>query len=147
MDGESVPDHMYRMAMLALTIPELPEGVDRNDAIKMCLVHDLAEAIVGDITPDCGISSERKREMEAKAMNDITGLLSTEEGKQLQSLYFEYESGKTATAKFVKDLDKLEFLLQAKSYEARYNKDFKDFYNNTIGKINNKSLLSLFKFQ
>lgn len=32
--------------------------------VKVCLVHDLAESIVGDITPHCGVSKEEKRNLE-----------------------------------------------------------------------------------
>lgn len=28
--------------------------------LKMAIVHDLAECIVGDITPHCGVSKEEK---------------------------------------------------------------------------------------
>ncbi|KAJ3204368.1 hypothetical protein HDU67_009551, partial [Dinochytrium kinnereticum] len=39
--------------------------------IKMSIVHDLAESIVGDITPHCNVTKEDKRNMEEKAMKDI----------------------------------------------------------------------------
>lgn len=32
--------------------------------IKMALVHDLAECLVGDITPFCGVSREEKHKRE-----------------------------------------------------------------------------------
>ena len=42
---ESVADHSYNMALIALTFPNLPDTVCRDLAVKMCIVHDLAEAI------------------------------------------------------------------------------------------------------
>ena len=42
---ESIADHMYRMSMLAMLITD--PVVDRNRLIKICLVHDLGESIVG----------------------------------------------------------------------------------------------------
>lgn len=65
---ESIADHMYRMAMIAM-IMELPPETNRERCIMMALVHDLAEAIVGDITPECGISAEDKRSMESVMRN------------------------------------------------------------------------------
>ena len=53
---------MYRMAMLSFLITD--PTIDRDRLIKVCLVHDLAEAVVGDITPNCGVSKEQKRQLE-----------------------------------------------------------------------------------
>ena len=50
---ESVADHTWRLALMALLLaPEFPE-VDFARLVKICLVHDLGEAIGGDIpAPD-----------------------------------------------------------------------------------------------
>jgi putative hydrolase of HD superfamily len=61
-DCESVASHMYRMAVLAFMLND--GSVDRDKCIRMALVHDLAESIVGDITPYCGISDTTKHERE-----------------------------------------------------------------------------------
>lgn len=54
---ESVADHSYRAAVLAMA---LPPGLDRDRCVKMALLHDLAESMVGDITPSCGVTTEEK---------------------------------------------------------------------------------------
>ena len=60
---ESVADHMYRMSMLAFALRD--PAVNRDRLIKICLVHDLAEALVGDITPhDQKVTKEQKRVLE-----------------------------------------------------------------------------------
>ncbi len=41
----------------------------------MALVHDIAEAIVGDITPYCSVSAEEKHRREADAIQQIKGML------------------------------------------------------------------------
>jgi putative hydrolases of HD superfamily len=46
-------DHMYRMGVMSLLATD--SGVDTSRCIRMALVHDIAEAIVGDITPHCGV--------------------------------------------------------------------------------------------
>lgn len=51
---ESISDHMYRMAVLGMFAPE---GIDKDRCVKIALVHDLAEAVVGDLTPHDPISS------------------------------------------------------------------------------------------
>jgi hypothetical protein len=45
---------MYRMSMLAFAIRDT--RIDRDRLMKICMVHDLAESIVGDITPYDGVS-------------------------------------------------------------------------------------------
>ena len=59
---ESVADHMYRMSLLPFLITDPTVNKDRLH--KICLVHDLAESIVGDITPFDGITKEGKRKLE-----------------------------------------------------------------------------------
>ena len=73
---------MYRMSMMAFVTRD--PGLDTNKCIKMALVHDVAESIVGDITPFCGISKEEKRRLEADAMQQIQTMLgeNTEAGKR-----------------------------------------------------------------
>lgn len=63
-DGaETVACHMYRMALMAMVLQK--EGLDTFRCLQLALVHDLAESIVGDITPRCGISREQKHQLEA----------------------------------------------------------------------------------
>lgn len=59
---ESVADHMYRMSMLSFMVTDA--SINKDKLIKICLVHDLAESIVGDITPHCGVSKEEKKRLE-----------------------------------------------------------------------------------
>lgn len=43
--------------------------------MQMTLIHDLAECIVGDITPYCGIPPDVKHKLEDEAMENICKLL------------------------------------------------------------------------
>jgi putative hydrolase of HD superfamily len=47
-----------------LTFAVRDTRINRDRLMKICLVHDLAESIVGDITPHCGVSKEEKRVLE-----------------------------------------------------------------------------------
>ncbi|KAM3172256.1 hypothetical protein ACTXT7_014933, partial [Hymenolepis weldensis] len=62
-EPESVADHMYRMALLSTLLPST-EDFKPEKVMKMAIVHDLAECIVGDITPFCGISKQEKHRRE-----------------------------------------------------------------------------------
>lgn len=62
--GETVACHMYRMALMCLLFDGDHLELDMNRCIKMALVHDLAEAIVGDLTPDDPIPVDAKHRLE-----------------------------------------------------------------------------------
>lgn len=52
-------------------------------------MHDLAESIVGDITPYCGVSKEEKRQREMDAMQEIAKLIAPR-GERLMELFEVY---------------------------------------------------------
>lgn len=88
----------------------------------MALVHDLAEAYVGDITPLEGVPSHVKLELEEKAMNSflddmLGGESNTQARQRFRALWYEYEARETPEAKLVKDIDRLELIVQAVEYE------------------------------
>ncbi|SCV68583.1 BQ2448_704 [Microbotryum intermedium] len=121
---ESIADHMYRMSMMAMILPPPTNGeppLDIARCVMMSLIHDLAEADVGDITPEhaSGISREQKHLMEQAAMERIKGLLGHPSiaSLRIEALWREYEDRETAEAKFVKDLDQFELAVQGVEYE------------------------------
>lgn len=61
---ETVSGHMYRMAILAMTLAGEDPTLDAFHCVKMALIHDIGEAIVGDITPRCGVSEAEKFKLE-----------------------------------------------------------------------------------
>ncbi|XP_059174160.1 5'-deoxynucleotidase HDDC2-like [Physella acuta] len=134
-DPESVSDHMYRMAMIAFAIPS-NSGLDRDKCIKIALVHDMSESIVGDLTPWCGVSKEDKSCREKTATSHISSLISEEAGKEMYQLWMEYENQSSPEAIFVKDLDKFEMLFQAYEYENLHNrpKSLQEFFDHTNAK-------------
>ena len=73
---ESIADHMYRVAVLALTVAGTE--YDQSKLVKMAIVHDLAEAIVGDITPVDGVSQEDKHSRELAALREIQTMIGSE---------------------------------------------------------------------
>ncbi|NXH16220.1 HDDC2 protein, partial [Bucco capensis] len=116
--------------------------------IRLALVHDMAECIVGDIAPADNISKEekhRREEVWTAAMQELTQLLSEELRKEIYELWEEYESQCTAEAKFVKQLDQCEMILQALEYEELENTPgrMQDFYDSTAGKFVHPEILQL----
>ncbi|VDN30158.1 unnamed protein product [Cylicostephanus goldi] len=84
---------MYRMAVLAMSLEGQIEGLDIARAVSMCLVHDLAEAIVGDITPYCGISDEEKFDRENRVLITLSFVFNLLKAKLAEAvLSFDSES-------------------------------------------------------
>lgn len=90
----------------------------------MALVHDMAESLVGDITPMDKVPKEEKTRREATTMDYLTrtllgGVDGGVQGRGMREMWQEYEDSETLEAKFVHDVDKMELLLQMVEYEKR----------------------------
>ncbi|XP_059369461.1 HD domain-containing protein 2 [Carassius carassius] len=142
---ESVSDHMYRMSMMALTIQDIT--VNKERCMKLALVHDLAECIVGDIAPADNVSKAEKHRREKDAMVHITGLLDDGLRKEIYSLWEEYETQSSPEAKLVKELDQLEMIIQAHEYEELEGKPgrLQEFFTSTEGRFHHPEVLGLVK--
>lgn len=122
---ESVAEHTYRVALLALVLGGKGEpGLDRERCVAMALVHDLGESIVGDITPYDGVAPEEKRRREREAMARLAELAGD---PGVLALWEEYDAGATPEARWVKELDKLETVVQAAEYQAEHAVDLGEF--------------------
>lgn len=115
---EQVASHMYTMGIMTFLLGN-DSKLDRLKCLQLCLVHDLAECIVGDITPHDNIPEEKKHAMEDEAMKEITSHVGNEVGSLIYNLYKEYEAKETPEAKFVKDLDRFDLVFTASHYETR----------------------------
>ena len=105
-----------------LAPPSLSSRLDIPRCTKMALVHDMAESLVGDITPRDGVSKVEKSRRESETMDFLTrrllgGVDGGAQGKGMREIWQEYEDGETLEAKFVHDVDKMELVLQMMEYE------------------------------
>lgn len=111
---ESVAEHSWQMALMAiLAHPHLEQPVDLGHTLEMIVVHDLVEAIVGDVP--FFDTSERKRlkkEREAQAIEEIRQRLGPPAGERIRQLFLEFEERLTAEARFAGALDNLEVQIQ-----------------------------------
>lgn len=112
---ESVADHSYSMCVMSMILAEIM-NLDSGYIMKMVIIHDLAESMVGDHMPD-NKSSEEKQLLEDKAMKKIISKLPNSIRKIYLDIWNEYNDNITVNAKFVHNMDKLELALQAKEYE------------------------------
>uniref|UniRef100_A0A8C5Q5Q9 5'-deoxynucleotidase HDDC2 n=1 Tax=Leptobrachium leishanense TaxID=445787 RepID=A0A8C5Q5Q9_9ANUR len=140
---ESVSDHMYRMAIMAMLTED--KNLNKDRCVRLALVHDMAECIVGDIAPADNMPKEEKHRKEKEAMKHLAQLLPEEMKKEVYELWEEYEYQCSAEAKFVKELDQCEMILQALEYEELEKRPgrLQDFYDSTAGKFQHPEVVQL----
>lgn len=107
---ESVAEHTFRLCMSAwLVKDEFPE-CDMDKVMTMCLLHDMGEAIKGDVA--AFEKSKEHQEEEGTAILQIAELLPEIEKQEFLEVFKELEENKTMEAKIVHALDKMETLIQ-----------------------------------
>ncbi|KZM26469.1 ATP binding [Ascochyta rabiei] len=110
-----------------------PESIDddvRKRAVYMALVHDMGEALIGDITPSDGVSKEQKFEREEMALKFLACTIrpwNSSFADLVLVLWYEYEKGESQAAELVRNVDKLECIHQAVVYERRNGTDLGEF--------------------
>ncbi|MCD6381666.1 MAG: HD domain-containing protein [Candidatus Aenigmarchaeota archaeon] len=109
---ESVSDHSFMASVLSFLLAD--ESLDKDKCIKMALIHDLGESLIGDYTPFDDITDEEKYKKEEEAFKKLFG------SGEILSLWYEFEENKTREANFVRTIDKLEMLIQAIKYHKKY---------------------------
>lgn len=114
---ESVASHSWGMSLLAMKL--CPENLNLSKVLQICIVHDLPESIVGDITPYDGVSKDEKRKMESDAMKSLA--------PEFFELWEEYEDQSSEEARFVKRMDKLDMSVQAMIYKKNLAMDSETF--------------------
>ena len=107
---ESVAEHSFRLALMAYMVSDEVPEIDTDNVIRMCLIHDLGEAITGDIPSFEKTDSDEAAE--DRAVSGVVNQLPEYWKKQLGEMYREMNELKTPEAKLYKALDKLEAVIQ-----------------------------------
>ena len=119
-DGESVADHSYRVALMAMVLAD-ERKLDTEKIMRMALLHDLGESIIGDwdaLETKLDGREEEKQRKEDDAMRSILALLPKELEKEYLAVWHEVESRETEESKLFRQIDRLETLMQASEYQA-----------------------------
>lgn len=107
---ESVAEHSWRVSLMALLLEDEVEGADFNKIIRMCILHDLGEAITGDIPSF--LKTEADSTHEDEVVFHLLGTLPEPQRGKCIALFEEMLGLETKEAKIYKALDKLEAVIQ-----------------------------------
>lgn len=91
------------------------EGLDEMKVVKMLLLHDLCEAVIGDLT-DHGTEQPEKRAREDAGFDRIIMSLPAGIRDEAAELFREFQEWATPEAVLAKECDKLDTLFQALEY-------------------------------
>jgi 5'-deoxynucleotidase len=136
-DVESVADHSFALALLTLVEAER-RNYKVEDAVKIALIHDLEEAITGDLTPDDKKTRgpARVRAAKQKAVRELLMIFPQRSRRSYRRLWTDLRLLRTREARLVHELDRLEMVFQAKAYEKKVgSKKVTDFYRSARREI------------
>ncbi|MBA1156171.1 HD domain-containing protein [Microvirga mediterraneensis] len=109
---ESTAEHTWRLCLMALVLSDEFEGIDLLRLIKLCIVHDLGEALNGDIPAVLQTEGSDKSAQERADLEILTRALHPDKRAEILALWEEYEAASSPEAILAKGLDKLETILQ-----------------------------------
>jgi putative hydrolase of HD superfamily len=128
LDCESVADHTFRVALIALVLGELVEGVDRLKLLQMAVLHDLPECILTDLPSTAVQAIGREVKQRAERGVWLQMLPACQQAQKWSALWEEFEAGQSIEAKLARAADKLDMLLQAYEYERAGFADLESFW-------------------
>jgi len=145
-NSESTAEHIFRMTIIAWVLGK-NKKLNMEKVIKIALIHDLCEVYAPDMTPyDPLLPKDRKKAMEILkkwpkftpslkikkyknkykielfALKRLVSRLPFHLGKEILNLWFEFEKGLSKEGRFVKQVDKVENLLQCMEYWKKHGK-------------------------
>lgn len=106
---ESVAEHSWRLAVMAMLCADEYPSLNINKVIKMCLIHDFGEAITGDIP--AFLKTQTDEDKEDEAITSLFTLLPADISSEFVLLFEEMKQLKTPEAKLFKSLDNMEALI------------------------------------
>jgi putative hydrolases of HD superfamily len=144
---ESVADHSYAVAMLALFHGWSRGGYDLERLLKLALLHDLDEAITGDLTPQDKrkVGNREVSRRKTVARRRIVSILPGRARSEATRLWADLRLGRSKEARLVKDIDQLEMVMQANSYSRVKGGEFvgprvQEFYDSAVRRVKSPQL-------
>jgi putative hydrolase of HD superfamily len=108
---ESTAEHSWRLCLLAILLGDTLEGIDLLRLIKICIVHDLGEAISGDVPATDQRAGDDRALRERADLLELCAPLPDDLEAEMIALWDEYAAAQTPEAIVAKGLDKIETML------------------------------------
>ena len=143
-DSETTAEHIFRTAIIAWVLGK-KKRLNLERVIKIALAHDLCEVYAPDLTPyDPLLPKDKKKiaevlkkwpkfttslkikkynnkyKTECRALEKLTSKLSPDLKTEIKNLWLDFENGLTKEGRFVKQVDKVENLLQGMEYWKKH---------------------------
>ena len=134
--AESVADHSYGVVVAAMLLTDelTARGIDVNAerVLRMAVVHDWAEARVGDMprTATLYFGTEARKRAERAAFEDMTGGLGADgQSAEYGALHEDYEERGSLEARLVKAAYVIDLLVQALAFERAGVRGLDEFWD------------------
>lgn len=128
--AESTAEHSWRLCLMAMLFDRELGEFDRLKLLKLCIVHDLGEAISGDVPATQQVAGDGRAARERAALVALCAPLPADLRDELVALSDEYSAAASPEAILAKGFDKLETMLQhligknAPDFDYRFNLDY-----------------------
>jgi putative hydrolase of HD superfamily len=165
---ETIADHAFRVAVMSWILgEERRANFNMERILKIALIHDICEVYIGDTTPYDGILPKAKKDWpelfdkwprfsktekkkralekqkrEKESLRKLTANLPQDLRNELKSFWLDYRRGSTREARFVKQVNRMETLLQALEYgkESRH-RPFKSWWIGSVEQVDDPLLI------
>lgn len=128
---ESTPEHSWRLCLLAMVFQDGLGPLDFERLLKMCVIHDLGEALHGDVPAVAQSADSNKSESERQDLITLMAPLPAQLQSEFLALWDDYDQAASPEARVVKALDKLETIIQHN--QGHNPPDFDYAFNLTYG--------------
>jgi putative hydrolase of HD superfamily len=129
---ESTAEHTWRLCLIVLVFEKQYPELNILKLLKICVIHDLGEAISGDIAAVDQVESVDKGANERKDLQVLIQPLPERLRIEILELWDDYENASSEEAKLAKAFDKIETILQ--HTQGKNPEDFNYKFNLTYGK-------------
>lgn len=125
---ETIAEHTFGVATLALLVGDLTPEIDRGKLLALALLHDLAEALLGDLPASARrlFGADAKHAAERRAAEELFADLPNR--AEYLALWDEYAGAASREARLIKGLDRIEMLAQALAYERAGSRALDEFW-------------------